>query len=81
MSDLKKTQHFTENYKEILQGIDFYPQKTVDPFAGNRALFKYSPNTDWEFYDIDVKVEGSTTNCSDKCHEMGGFPKGNEDIV
>lgn len=55
MSDIKKTQHFTENYKEILQGIDFYPQKAVDPFAGNCALFKYSPNTNWEFYDIDVK--------------------------
>lgn len=27
------------------------------------------------------KVEGSTTNCNDKCHEMGDFPKGNEDIV
>lgn len=55
MSDLKKTQHFTENYKEILQGIDFYPQKAVDPFAGNCDLLKYSPNTNWELYDIDVK--------------------------
>lgn len=27
------------------------------------------------------KVEGSTTNCSDKCHEMGDFSKENEDIV
>lgn len=55
MSDIKKTQHFTENYKEILQGIDFYPQKAVDPFAGNCDLLKYSPNTKWELYDIDVK--------------------------
>ena len=55
MSDLKKTQHFTENYKEILQGIDFYPQEAVDPFAGACDLTKYSPNTNWELYDIDVK--------------------------
>ena len=55
MSDLKKTQHFTENYKEILQGIDFYPQEAVDPFAGACDLTKYSPNTKWELYDIDVK--------------------------
>ena len=27
------------------------------------------------------KVEGSTTNCSDKCYEMGDFSKENEDIV
>lgn len=55
MSDLTKTQHFTENYEEILQGIDFYPKEAVDPFAGNCNLFEYSPNTNWEFYDIDVK--------------------------
>lgn len=55
MNDIKKTQHFTENYKEILQGINFYPQEAVDPFAGKCDLIKYSPNTKWELYDIDVK--------------------------
>jgi len=55
MNDIKKTQHFTENYEEILQGINFYPQEAVDPFAGKCDLIKYSPNTIWELYDIDVK--------------------------
>ena len=55
MNDIKKTQHFTTNYEEILQGINFYPQEAVDPFAGACDLIKYSPNTKWELYDIDVK--------------------------
>lgn len=55
MKDLNKTQHFTENYKEILYNINFFPKEAVDPFAGNCDLVKYSPNTQWELYDIDVK--------------------------
>lgn len=55
MKDLNKIQHFTENYKEILYNINFYPDKAVDPFVGNCDLIKYSPNTMWELYDIDVK--------------------------
>ena len=55
MKDLNKIQHFTENYKEILYNINFFPKEAVDPFAGNCDLIKYSPNTMWELYDIDVK--------------------------
>lgn len=55
MGDIKKTQHFTENYKDILFNINFFPNEAIDPFAGNCDLVKYSPNTKWELYDIDVK--------------------------
>ena len=55
MADLKDTQHFTTNYKDILYNINFFPKEAVDPFAGNCDLEKYSPKTKWEFYDIDVK--------------------------
>jgi hypothetical protein len=53
--DVKKTQHFSENWETILYNIDFKPAKAVDPFAGNCDLVKYSPDTEWELYDIDVK--------------------------
>lgn len=53
--DLKKTQHFSENWETILYNIDFKPVEAVDPFAGNCDLVKYSPDTKWELYDIDVK--------------------------
>lgn len=55
MSDIKKTQHFTENYKDILYNIDFHPAEAVDPFAGAKDLVAYSPGTKWELYDIDPK--------------------------
>lgn len=53
--DLKKTQHFSENWETILYNINFKPVEAVDPFAGNCDLVKYSPDTKWELYDIDVK--------------------------
>lgn len=55
MSDIKKTQHFTENYKDILYNIDFHPAEAVDPFAGAKDLVAYSPDTKWELYDIDPR--------------------------
>lgn len=55
MADLNKTQHFSENWEIILHNINFNPEEAVDPFAGNCDLVKYSPDTKWELYDIDVK--------------------------
>lgn len=55
MSDIKRTQHFTENYRDILYNIDFHPAEAVDPFAGAKDLVAYSPGTKWELYDIDPK--------------------------
>ena len=55
MEDLTRTQHFTENWNKILFNINFKPEKAVDPFAGNCDLVLYSPSTEWELYDIDVK--------------------------
>ena len=53
MTDLIKTQHFTKQYDEILQNIDFFPEEAIDPFAGDCDLKNYSPNTKWIFYDIE----------------------------
>lgn len=55
MGDLIKTQHFTSNYNIILKNIDFKPDEAIDPFAGDKDLVKYSPNTSWTLYDIDPK--------------------------
>ena len=55
MSEIEKTQHFTSNFETILYNIDFHPAEAIDPFAGNCDLVSYSPNTNWELYDIDVK--------------------------
>ena len=55
MGDLIKTQHFTSNYNVILNNIDFKPDNAIDPFAGDKDLVKYSPNTLWTLYDIDPR--------------------------
>lgn len=55
MENLKNTQHFTTNYKDILYNINFFPKEVIDPFAGNCDLENYSPKSKWTFYDIDVK--------------------------
>lgn len=52
MADVEKTQHFTTEYKKILKNINFFPDKAIDPFAGNCDLRNYSPDTQWEFYDL-----------------------------
>lgn len=57
MADIIKTQHFTKQYERILKNIKFYPEKAIDPFAGECDLKNYSPNTNWTFYDIEPKNE------------------------
>src|SRR5574344_1452547 len=61
---LQNTQHFTTNYSDILYNINFKPESAIDPFAGNCDLVKYSENTKWELYDIDIKNESVVYNDS-----------------
>lgn len=64
MDDLIKTQHFTTNYNIILHNIDFKPDEAIDPFAGDKDLVKYSPNTNWILYDIDPRYNDIIKNDS-----------------
>lgn len=55
MADIKKTQHFSENWETILFNINLQPTSACDPFAGACNLVEYAPDADWELYDIDIK--------------------------
>lgn len=60
MSDLKKTQHYTNDALYILQGLLEYIPKTailVEPFVGKGDLLKCFPNNTWDvLYDIEENI-------------------------
>lgn len=61
MSDLKKTQHYTTNYERILTGLSDYldlsVSQLIEPFVGNGDLLAVAPDSQWEKYDLEGKVE------------------------
>lgn len=52
-TEIKKTQHYSYKYKELLKGLNI-PKEAIDPFAGDGVLANISK---LEMYDIQPKNE------------------------